>query len=123
MIPTDDRERKEVKLYDFMFHYFPHAWLAVANVAVVGNRQHNPGEPMHWARGKSRDQMNSAFRHLMDYGCGTKLDTDGQPHLAKVIWRLMAQLQLDLEAEREVPAIPVCQRCGDIDHHVSDCYK
>lgn len=98
MIPTDDKERKEMKLYDFMFHYFPDAWLAVANVAVVGNRQHNPGEPMHWARGKSMDQMNSGFRHLFDYGRGTKIDTDGQHHLAKVIWRFMAQLQLDIEA-------------------------
>lgn len=97
----DDKERKETKLYDFMFHYFPDAWLAVANVAVVGNKQHNPGEPMHWARGKSTDQMNSGFRHLMDYGCGETHDTDGQPHLAKVIWRFMAQLQLDIEHERE----------------------
>jgi len=101
MVPTDDKERKEEKLYDFMFGYFPKAWLAVAHVAVVGNTQHNPGEPLHWARGKSMDQMNSGFRHLMDYGLGVDKDTDGQYHLAKTIWRFMAQLQLDIERDEE----------------------
>lgn len=101
MLSHDDKTRKQTKLYDFMFGYFPDAWLAVANVAVVGNQQHNPGEPMHWARGKSTDQMNSGFRHLVDYGLGEEFDTDGQPHLAKVIWRFMAQLQLDIERKRE----------------------
>jgi hypothetical protein len=83
-----------------MFGYFPDAWLAVVGVAVAGNQQHNPGERLHWARGKSADQMNTAFRHIFDYGTGTKIDTDGQPHLAKAAWRLLAQLQLDIEAQR-----------------------
>jgi hypothetical protein len=65
----------------------------------VGNEQHNPGEPLHWAREKSTDQMNTAFRHQLDYATGVKKDTDGQWHLAKAIWRLSAQLQLDIEAE------------------------
>jgi hypothetical protein len=74
--------------------------MATANVAIVGNEQHNPGEPLHWSREKSNDQMNTAFRHLFDYAQGTKVDTDGQYHLAKAIWRLSAQLQLDIEAEK-----------------------
>jgi hypothetical protein len=101
-LPTDDANRKALPLYDFMFSYFPDAWLAVVNVAVAGNVQHNPGETLHWARHKSKDQMNTAFRHIFDYGTGTKVDTDGQHHLAKAIWRLMAQLQLDIEFNREV---------------------
>lgn len=100
-LPEGDKERKEINLYDFMFQYFPDAWYAVAMVAVIGNLQHNPGQPMHWAREKSKDQMNSGFRHLFDYGKGTKLDVDGRPHLAKTIWRFMAQLQLDIEEERK----------------------
>jgi hypothetical protein len=72
--------------------------MAVANVAIAGNLQHNPGEKLHWAREKSADQMNTAFRHMLDYAQGTKVDTDGQYHLAKAIWRLSAQLQLDIEA-------------------------
>lgn len=99
-LPTDDKSRKEDwPLWDFMFGYFPKAWLKVVEVAVQGNKQHNPGEPLHWARGKSMDQLNTAFRHLFDYGTGTKVDSDGVPHLAKAIWRLMAQLQLDVEEE------------------------
>lgn len=99
-LPTDDKSRKgDWPLWDFMFGYFPKAWLQVVRVAVEGNKQHNPGEPLHWARGKSMDQLNTAFRHLFDYGTGTKKDTDGQYHLAKAIWRLMAQLQLEIEEE------------------------
>lgn len=83
-----------------MFEYFPDAWLAVVEVAVAGNEQHNKGQPLHWAREKSTDQMNTAFRHQWDYGRGVRKDTDGQYHLAKAIWRLSAQLQLDIEADR-----------------------
>lgn len=104
MLPTDDKERKALPLWDFMFGYFPDAWLAVVDVAVQGNKQHNPGEKLHWARGKSMDQLNTAFRHQFDYGTGTKRDSDGVPHLAKAVWRLMAQLQLDIEAERSTPS-------------------
>lgn len=100
ILPTGYEERKELKMYDFMFHYFPLAWLEIVKVAVAGNNQHNPGETLHWAREKSKDQMNTAFRHIFDYGTGTKYDTDGRTHLGKAAWRLMAQLQLDLEAER-----------------------
>jgi len=99
-LPTDYDARKALPLYDFMFGYFPLAWLEVAKVAVAGNDQHNPGEPLHWARGKSTDQLNTAFRHLFDHGTGAQLDTDGCYHLAKVIWRLSAELQLIVERNR-----------------------
>ena len=99
-LPTEDKERKELELFTFMFEYFPDAWLAVVNVAVQGNKQHNPGQKLHWAREKSKDQMNTSWRHQFDYGKGVKMDTDGQYHLAKSIWRQMAQLQLDIEADR-----------------------
>ena len=104
-LPTTDKDRKQDwPLWTFMFEYFPKAWLEVVRVAVEGNKQHNPGQPLHWARGKSTDQLNTAFRHLFDYGTGVKQDTDGVHHLAKAIWRLMAQLQLDVEAKEEVEA-------------------
>lgn len=110
-LPTDAAERKRLQLYTFMFEYFPDAWLAVVDVARAGNDQHNPGEPLHWAREKSTDQMNAAFNHIFDYGMGVKIDTDGQWHLAKSIWRQMAQLQLDIENARglstAVPKAPV----------------
>jgi hypothetical protein len=95
---TPRREaRKALPLWSFLFGYFPDAWVEVVRVAVVGNQKHNPGEPLHWERSKSTDQLNTAFRHLFDYGKGVQMDTDGVHHLAKAIWRLSAQLQLELE--------------------------
>lgn len=99
-LPTEDKARKALPLWTFLMEYFPDAWLAVANVAIAGNQQHNPGEPLHWAREKSTDQMNTAFRHMWDHGRGVPKDTDGQYHLAKAIWRLSAELQLLVEKDR-----------------------
>ena len=114
-LPTDAAERKALPLYSFMFKYFPLAWLEVVKVAVVGNEQHNPGEPLHWAREKSTDQLDCAFRHIFDHGMGQPLDTDGCYHLAKAIWRHMAELQLICEKRAAEPAKPPakCYVCGD----------
>lgn len=101
-LPADPTERKALQLYTFMFQYFPDAWLEVVRIARIGNEQHNPGEPLHWARDKSTDQMNAAFNHVFDYGLGAKVDADGGYHLAKAVWRLMAQLQLDIERTRDI---------------------
>ena len=102
---TDYEERKRIPIVTGMLDYFPLAMIEVARVSDAGNRQHNPGEALHWARGNSMDQCNTAVRHIMERGGCARLgltgkDTDGTYHLAKAIWRLAAQLQLDLEAER-----------------------
>jgi hypothetical protein len=104
MLPTEDKARKEIPIWSFLMGYFPDALLAVVGVCVAGNRQHNPElapSDIQWSRGKSADQMNTAMRHQWDYGRGVKKDIDGQWHLAKAIWRLSAQLQLDIEAEQK----------------------
>lgn len=100
MLPSDDKERKALPIFDGVLLYFPDALLAVAEVSRIGNEQHNPGEPLHWARGKSMDQYNTALRHLMDHRLGTRYDGDGARHLAKAAWRVLAALQLDIEQER-----------------------
>lgn len=106
-LPTADAERKAIPILTYLTEYFPDATLAEVGVAVAGNDQHNPGMPLHWAREKSKDQLNTAFRHLWDHKMGTPKDTDGQWHLAKAIWRLKAELQLAIEAERRIAlAIP-----------------
>jgi hypothetical protein len=79
--------------------YFPGVWGEVAKVSKLGNDQHNPGQPLHWEREKSKDHMDSAFRHMIDHGSGTLTDIDGTFHLAKAIWRLCAELQLTIEKE------------------------
>jgi len=99
-LPTDDKARKALPVFDGVLMYFPDAVCAVAEVSRNGNEQHNPGEPLHWARGKSMDQYNTALRHMMDAKTGTRYDTDGGRHLAKAAWRILAALQLDIEQER-----------------------
>jgi hypothetical protein len=98
-LPKTDAARKALPIFDGVLMYFPDAIAAVAAVSKAGNDQHNPGEPLHWARGKSMDQMNTAVRHMMDHGTGTHIDTDGQWHLAKAAWRLLAALQLAIEEQ------------------------
>lgn len=84
--------------------YFPDTWGEIAKVSVLGNQQHNPGEALHWARGKSTDQMDAAFRHMIDNASGNPRDTDGTYHLAKAAWRILAQLQLQIEADAAMGA-------------------
>lgn len=85
---------------DGLLYYFPAALAAVAEVSRIGNEQHNPGQPMHWARGKSTDHANKIIRHQLDAGT---FDSDGTRHSAKVAWRALAQLQEELEAQAGAP--------------------
>lgn len=89
------------KLYPVMrglLDYFPDAALEVANCSLVANEQHNPGEPMHWAKDKSKDEADACVRHLMKRG---HRDSDGIRHSAKAAWRALANLQREIEAERQ----------------------
>ena len=96
-LPDTDVARKSLPLWTGFVMYFPDVLAAVAEVSKKGNDQHNPGQPLHWAREKSTDQMNTAMRHMLDHARGNRFDTDGSRHLAKAIWRLCAELQLDIE--------------------------
>src|SRR6187455_2849784 len=90
---TDYAERKNQPIVTGFLDYFPLAVLAVAEVSNDGNAQHNPGEPLHWAREKSQDEVNTEARHLLERG-----DKDGAVlHSAKRAWRAMADLQKEIE--------------------------
>ena len=95
-LPSDAKERKQVPLWSGLVQYFPDALAAVAHLSYVGNEQHNPGQPLHWAREKSADQEDTLLRHLWDKGT---VDTDGVRHSTKLAWRALAILQLELEQE------------------------
>ena len=97
-ITTDKATRKGLPLHSGVLMYFPDALLAVAEVSRIGNDQHNPGQPLHWARGKSDDHLDSASRHLLEAGT---FDDDGARHTAKAVWRLLAELQLEIERETD----------------------
>lgn len=96
----DAAARKAIPMARGLLDYFPDALAEVARVSQVGNDQHNPGEPLHWAREKSTDHADCIMRHMVDRG---KLDpTDGMRHTAKVAWRALALLQLEIEAAQAV---------------------
>lgn len=95
-LPIESDERKEIPLTTGVLDYFPAALAEVARLSKAGNDKHNPGEPLHHARGKSTDHADCIARHLVDRG---RIDpTDGISHSAKLAWRALALLQEELEA-------------------------
>lgn len=113
-LPNDYKARKALPVCTGVLDYFPDAIAAIAEVSRIGNEQHNPGEPLHWAREKSNDHPDCAVRHIMQRGTR---DTDGARHLAKAAWRVMAMLQLEIEAEQEQPATLVLDQLPAIEGH------
>lgn len=97
-VQGDAAARKAQPICSGVLDYFPDALLEVARVSKAGNDQHNPGQPLHWAKEKSTDEADALLRHLIDRG---KLDSDGQRHSAKVAWRSLALLQREIDAERK----------------------
>jgi hypothetical protein len=93
-LPTDKQARKDTPIVSGVLDYFPAAIAEVARVSKAGNDQHNPGQPMHWARGKSGDEADALSRHLLERGT---VDDDGLRHSAKLAWRALALLQKELE--------------------------
>jgi hypothetical protein len=65
-LPTDSADRKNIPLAEGVLAYFPAALAGVARVSKAGNDKHNPGEPLHHARGKSSDHADCIVRHLVD---------------------------------------------------------
>src|SRR5690348_14601710 len=95
-LPEDSATRKGIPLATGVLDYFPAALAEVARVSKSGNDKHNPGEPLHWARGKSTDQADAIGRHLLERG-GFDPES-GLRHSAMLAWRALALLQLELEA-------------------------
>lgn len=86
-LPEDSAARKTYPMYSGLLAYFPAALARVAHHSYLGNEKHNPGQPLHHARGKSDDHLDCAARHL------TEGDLEG------AAWRILAALQLKCEAE------------------------
>lgn len=99
-LPEDGTERKSIPMGTGLLDYFPDALAAVAHVSYVGNEQHNPGQPLHWARGKSTDHADCIIRHYVDRGT---LDKKGVRHSAMMAWRALAFLQEEIEKEKALP--------------------
>lgn len=125
------RWRKERPVYSGVMKYFPDALLEVAHVSFIGNEQHNPGQPLHWAREKSADQLDALGRHLIDNAAGRPHDADDVLHMAKIAWRALAELQLTIERAKTPTPKASCggsfmqgDRCFNCDMnypHVGNC--
>jgi hypothetical protein len=100
-LPAETAKRKAIPLATGVLDYFPAALAAVAALSKAGNDKHNPGEALHWARGKSMDQADCIVRHLIDRG--TVDPEDGIRHSVKVAWRALALLQEELEEQEGAP--------------------
>lgn len=109
-LPLDSNERKEYPLYRGLLRYFPAALAGVARVSKIGNDKHNPGEPLHHARGKSSDHADCIIRHLTDlsedFGKGVGRDENGTPQVLYAAWRALALAQEWLEQNEGAPMAP-----------------
>lgn len=98
-VPKNSAEwRKQRPICTGVLDYFPDAILSVAYCSYIGNEQHNPGEPLHWAKEKSTDEEDAMLRHTLERGTR---DTDGVRHSAKRAWRALAALQREIDHERK----------------------
>lgn len=95
-LPDDPGDRKNTPIGTGVLDYFPAALAEIARLSKAGNDQHNPGEPLNWARGKSNDHWDCITRHGIQRGTR---DSDGMRHSAKLAWRALALLQEEIEAD------------------------
>lgn len=99
VIDADSATRKTYPMAMGLLDYFPDALAEVSKISYLGNQKHNPGEPMHHARGKSMDHADCIIRHLVGRG-----GFDGElRESAALAWRALALLQEELERELNLP--------------------
>jgi hypothetical protein len=100
VLPEESAERKAYPMCTGLLDYFPAALAYVAKISKIGNDKHNPGEPLHHARGKSMDHDDCIIRHTVDRG---RFDAQGVRHSGYRAWRALAALQEELEEAGEAP--------------------
>src|SRR5690348_1519596 len=99
-LTSDSNKRKTIPMATGVLDYFPAALAAVAELSKIGNDKHNPGQPLHHARGKSSDHADCILRHLTDRGT---IGDDNIRHSTSVAWRALALLQEELEEQEGAP--------------------
>jgi hypothetical protein len=102
---NDSKSRKAQPVFSGCLMYFPDALLAIAEHSRKANDKHNPGEPLHWSKDKSKDHADCIGRHLLDIGPDwNAVDPEfGSLHATALAWRALALLQTVLEREKRVP--------------------
>lgn len=120
-LPTDAAARKAVPIATGCLDYFPDALAAIAGLSKIANDKHNPGEPLHWSRGKSDDHPDCLIRHFLERG---KIDTlEGKPvrHSAQMAWRALAILQLEIEESAKSGTITFNPGVGNLKNVTRCC--
>ena len=92
-------ERKGAPVSRALFAYFPDALALIARHSAISNEKHNPGQPIHWNRGKSTDHEDCIARHSIAIAIDPNSADDGQPHIVCRAWRALAALQLWAEKQ------------------------
>lgn len=95
-MPSTNRKQKPV--FTGVLKYFPDAIMEVARCSWAGNQQHHSNKSLHWDRDKSNDHLDALARHLIQAG---QMDDDNIRHSAKVAWRALANLQLEIERSEQ----------------------
>jgi Domain of unknown function (DUF5664) len=113
---TNSKARKQTPVWSGVLQYFPKAIAAVARVSFKGNEKHNPGQKLHWSRGKSDDHEDCIARHMMN---PYEKDEDGELHIVHVAWRAMAAAELALERQAVTPVTELIAPGGLIRAFVS----
>lgn len=110
-LPEDDATRATYPMADGCLDYFPNALAEVSKISFEGNQKHNPGEPMHWNRGKSLDHRNKIIRHTVESKGDSELAIY---HAAQAAWRCLAHLQQMIERVRGAPLSPGSRPALDV---------
>jgi hypothetical protein len=105
---TPSQERKNKPAFSGVLMYFPDAIMAIAEHSKKANDKHNPGEPLHWSKEKSKDHADCIARHLIDIGPSwdAKDEELGSLHATALAWRALALLQMVLERKPATTETP-----------------
>jgi hypothetical protein len=96
-LPVDPKDRKQIPIVTGCLDYFPDALAAVSRLSLKANEKHNPGQPLHWSKGKSADHADCLVRHLIERG---QIDPEtGESFTVHVAWRALALLQTEIEGK------------------------
>lgn len=101
------QRRKDQPMFSGFLAYCPAAVALVSELSRLGNEKHNPGQPLHHARGKSSDHGDCLLRHQAAYLAVDK-DT-AMLHAVAVAWRAMIQLQELAEQRYGWPTAPAAR--------------
>lgn len=139
-LPTDSAARKEIPVFSGVLKYAPAAIAGVARISKAGNDKHNPGEPLHHARGKSTDHADCIVRHAMDVAdieaavgrggpCVSQKDADALlAEASQLAWRALMWSQELHEKYGGAPLAPAAKvkvpphMTDRVGEHHSDCW-